>query len=190
MKLNTPALTNLIQRSLPLQDWNFTESVKTDLTIIYNSQWCRVKFVWQGWDMYTGNSISIYYGRLHAPNDKWVMTLHDMECYCWHDIKGALNFLDGLSPQQAVDQLYLGKWPNVAEQFKESELGKSLEHNQPEWLISMHAAIWEHYSLRLFKLFDLRYTDIWEQYIRFIEEYHMIAKSPKLSGYPPQDQIC
>ncbi len=193
LELQCRALTQMVEEFLYTEKWRFELSasfVTPTPTIIYDSEWCRVKFVWQGWDTYTGNSVAIYYGRSHAPNDKLVMALNNMNCYCWHDIRTVLNFLDGLSPQEAVDRLYLGNWPNVAEQFKMSELGISLEANQPEWLIRIHSVIWEHYGLRLFALFDLRHPETWEQYVQFIEQYHIIAKSIKLSGYPPQGQIC
>ncbi len=48
-----------------------------------------------------GNSISIYYGRLHAPNEETTMIWNGEECHCWHRFELALHFLDGRTPEYA-----------------------------------------------------------------------------------------
>ena len=177
---------------LPLEQWGFQYSkrlVKLYSDVIYNSEWCRVKFMWLGTDLYGGDTIAIFYGRLHALDDEKIMTWNGEKCYCWHSVENSLNFLDGMSPQEAVEAKR--KWPRVMEQFQQSELGKSLTgvRRQPEWLIRMHAAVWEYYGNRLFELFDLRHPELWDEYTQFTKEFYVIkGLSPNIS--PPQNQIC
>lgn len=112
------------------------------------------------------------------------------ECYCWHRVNEALNFLDGLSPKETKEQLYVhGRWPRVMEEFRQSEIGKNLESNHPEWLTRMHAAVWEHYGQRLFELFSLRRPGTWHNYSRFIKEYYEI-KGIHSDIIPFQYKIC
>jgi hypothetical protein len=128
-----------------------------------------MKIVWDGWDVYVGDMISIYYGRLHAPDDKNVISWNGEEYYCWHDLNEPLLFLDRLSPREAAERSIHGPRPNAMDIFDKSVLGKSLAHKQPEWLVRMHASIWEHYGQRLFELFDLRCPEIWREYTDFIK---------------------
>ncbi len=189
-------MDKLAQTFLNIKDWGFHESVRISETkfpkIIYDSQWCRLKFVWDGWEMYGGYTISIYYGRSHAPDNKPSITWNGEECFCWHDIDNALNFLDGLSPQESVDQMRVHhRWPHVMEQFRQSELGKSLTgtRRQPEWLTRMHAAVWGHYKIHIFELFDLRRPDLWEKYRQFMKElYDIKGRSPNIK--PSLDKVC
>ena len=192
-------LNQLLEQFLPLTRWGFQESyshilAEYRLYVIYDSEWCRVRFSLGGGDQYFGDELSISYGKLHAPNDKNYMIFKGEDCWCWHSVLNALDFLDGTTPQQAVDRLQAnGQWPWVAEHFRQSELAQNLKYNHPEWLIRMHSAIWSHYGKRLFELFDLRRPDLWEQYTRFIREYYRIKGIPApIPGYsaPPYDKIC
>jgi len=187
MRLHIPAVTNLIAHSLPLQDWGFTESAKTDSTIIYNSQWCRIKFVIEK-DI-TEDHLHIYYGRLHASDNEQIMEWNGRKCYCWYhhaDIKIALEFLDGVSPQNAY------KWRRqplpLFESYFNSEFAKSID-NAEERYLKLHAMIWEHYGTRFFELFDLRRPDLWEKYTQFIKEFYKI-KGLNPDVIPSRDQIC
>jgi len=176
---------------LPLQKWGFNESarfVTTSPKLIYDSEWCRVKFLWDGWEMYGGNTISIDYGRLHAPDDSPKMKWKGEECYCWHREELALHFLDKRSPDYAANMIYSHA---LIQDYKDSELGKSLggKRRQPEWLVRMQAMIWEHYAPRLFELFDLRRPELWEQYRQFVKEVYAIkGLIPEIK--PPEDKIC
>jgi hypothetical protein len=38
--------------------------------------------------------------------------------------------------------------------------------------LKLHAAIWEHYGLQFFELFDLRRAEEWKAYIQFLTEYY------------------
>jgi hypothetical protein len=178
-------MDRLAQTFLDLKRWNFQETFRVSPRIIYNSEWCRVKFVWAGWEMPGGYSMSIYYGRLHAPSDDAYMLSNGMKCYCWHSIGHVLHFLDGRRPDYAAKMDYSHDLTN---QFRQSELGESIRY-QPEWLIRMHSVVWKHYGQHLFELFDLRRPDLWEQYRKFIKEMYAIQG---LIAHidPPQDQIC
>lgn len=140
----------------------------------------------------TERQMHIYYGRTHALNDKWVMDWNGEDCHCWHNDLDALRFLDGLSPQEAVDQLRVhGQQPHIAEQFRRSALGKKLDRDyHAEWMARMQATIWEHYGQRLFELFDVRHPELWKQYGRFIAEFHKISGSKAIPGFPSDNKIC
>jgi hypothetical protein len=190
-ELNARKMADLAERFLPFDSWGFGQSdriITSFPCVAYDSEWCRLQLTWGGWDPYAGYTMSIYYGRLHAPIDKAVILWNGQECYCWHQVNEALNFLDGLSPQEAVNQLHVhGQWPSVMEQFRQSEIGKGLERNQPEWIIRMHASVWEHYGRRLFELFDLRHPELWEQFRQFLKEFYE-AKGTILIFDPPRYQ--
>jgi hypothetical protein len=172
MRLDIDTVTSLVSSSLPLSDWGFTESVKTELTVIYNSQWCRIKFLIDR-DM-TKDYLYVYYGRLHALDNEQVMKWDGESCYCWHnhlDIRRALEFLDGVSPQNAH------KWQRTPlplfEDYFNSKLTKSID-NIEERSIKLHSKIWEQYGVRFFELFDLRRPDLWNQYLEFLKEYYRL----------------
>lgn len=175
---------------LDLTRWGFKESYRSSESgkLIYDSERCRVDFVWGGWDPLGGNSISIYYGRLHAPNEKAIMIWNGEECYCWHRFELALHFLDRLTPLDASKTIYTH---NVIKQYKQSDLGQSLtgKRCQPEWLVQMHATVWKSYAPRLFELFDLRRPDLWKQYQQFLKEVYDI-KGRSSSVKPPLDKVC
>jgi hypothetical protein len=185
-------MAHLAERFLPLKKWGFDETYRSskDGRLILNSQWCRVKFLWSGWEAQVGNSINIFYGRLHASNDHQVMAWNKEDCYCWHGLTGreVLNFLDGLSPQEAVFQK---GFPQIIMQFRKSELWKNLagKRCQPELTVKMNAVVWEYYGTRLFELFDLRRSDLWEQYRKFLKEYYDIkGRNPNIN--PSLDKAC
>lgn len=184
-------MNRLAQTYLNLEHWGFKESARfhsTSPKIIYESEFCRLNFFWEGWDYGLGYSMGILYGRLHAPDDEISIVWQGRECHCWHHIEPALHFLDGTNPQDAAKMYYRS---HVIHRFRLSELGKSLaeKHYQPEWLIRAHSAVWEHYGQRLFELFDLRRPKIWEKYQVFIRDVFKI-KGLKQYIKPPQDQIC
>ena len=53
-----------------------------------------------------GNSISIYYGRLHAPSEVATMIWNGEEYHCWHREDYGLHFLDGHTPALAAQLKY------------------------------------------------------------------------------------
>jgi hypothetical protein len=183
-------MTRVSQSFLNLAGWGFIESYRSDRLgrLIYNSEWCRISFLWGGWDYRGGNNIHIRYGRLHAPNEKATMIWNGEECHCWHDFDHALHFLDGRTPEYTSKKLYSH---SLIEKYKQSDLGQSLtgKRSQPEWLTRMHATVWEHYGERFFELFDLRLPDLWDRYREFLKEYYDIeGRFPEIK--PPLDKVC
>ena len=194
-------LIQMLESILNFEYWGFKQtysglSNEAYPFVIYDSKWCRVKFALRAGEKYRGDEMSVSYGRLHAPNDKGVMIWNGEECFCWNPWLEALYFLDGLSPQEAVNKLRdKAEWPRVAEQFKQSKLGKELARpKHPEWMTRMHAAIWEAYGERLFELFDLRKPDLWNQYRLFgIKFYHFLFPDGLIApipGHPSPYNIC
>jgi len=181
-------MTRVSQSFLDLALWGFRQSYQSGKTgnLIYDSEICRVNFVWGGWDYGGGNSISIYYGRLHAPNEEATMIWNGEECHCWHRFEQALHFLDGHTPADAVK---LNFSHSITAPYYEAEFRQNFHRRQPEWLTRMHAAVWEHYGKRFFELFDLRRPDLWQQYRQFLKEYYDIeGRIPAIK--PPLDKVC
>jgi hypothetical protein len=183
-------MSQVAESFLKLESWGFKESYRSAKPgkLIYDSEWCRINLVWGGWDPLGGNSISIHYGRLHAPNEEATIIWDGEECHCWHRFELALHFLDGRTPENASKMIYTHP---LIQQYKSSELGQSLagKRRQPEWLAREHATIWQHYGKRLFELFDLRRPDLWEKYRQFLKEvYDIKGRSAHIE--PPLDRIC
>jgi len=183
-------MTRIAQSYLDLDSWGFQESFRAFNLgkLIFDSKWCRLSLIWGGWDPRGGNSISIYYGRLHAPNEKTTMIWNSEECHCWHRFELALHFLDKRTPEYASKTMYTH---NLIEQYKRSELGQSLtgKRRQPEWLAQMHLTIWQHYGNHFFELFDLRRPDLWQQYQQFLKEvYDIEGRIPEIE--PSLDKVC
>ncbi len=189
-------LIELLERILNFEKWIF-HRVYTQLrkgiapTVIYDSKLCRVQFVLESGERYQGARLSVYYGRLHAASDNFDMVFNGESSHCWHQVQNLLNFLDGLSPQESVDQLKIkNQWSRIQEEYKQSDVGKNLESsNHPEWMARMHQAIWEYYGNRFFELFDIKNPTQWEKYVSFNREYHKIYGSTNWV-IPPLDKIC
>ena len=106
----------LAESYLNLERWGFQESIRFDEAgdlivplVIYNSQSCRVKIVFNEWHpphQSKDYTVDVYYGRLNAPNDKNVIVTNNEECHCWHGINKALHFLDGRTPEYAAKNLF------------------------------------------------------------------------------------
>jgi hypothetical protein len=190
------AVLQLIERNLQVEQWRFrrtfTNFAKTSsILAIYDSEWCRVSFlVSRGRDP-EDDEVSIEYGRLHAPNEEPFMVWQGEECNCWHHILDALRFLDGLSPLQAMEQARIrNELPRVIAEFRDSPDGqKLLQEYPPEYAVKQEAAIWEHYGIRLFELFDLRRPDLWDEFRAFLREYHRLLGTKTLYG-PPEENVC
>jgi hypothetical protein len=181
-------MLRVAQNYSALDSWGFRESYRsvTDKRLIFDSEWCRIKFVWGGWDYGSGNSISIYYGRLHAPNESVTMIWKDEECQAWHGFEHALHFLDKRSP---VDAAKMNFSTPLTNKYYEDEFSQKYYRRQPEWLMAMHQEIWEHYGKKFFEVFDLRRPDLWEQYRRFLKEFYDVqGRIPFIK--PAMDKVC
>lgn len=171
-----------------LDSWGFKESYRSvkNPQLIYDSEWCRIALVWGGWDYGSGNSISIHYGRLHAPNESATMIWSGEECHAWHKLRLPLLFLDGDSPDKAARMK--ASAPLTSKYYEEKYLQK-FYRRQPEWLVTMHMEIWEHYGKKFFELFDLRRPDLWEHYCQFLKEFYDIEGRSSFIK-PPMDKVC
>lgn len=190
------ALIELIEANLDVKRFNFYLSFTkfanlTNIEVIYDSEWCRISFMFSREIFPERDELTIQYGRLHAPNEKPFMIWQGEECNCWHRILAPLRFLDGLSPVEAVQQVMVQKeLPPVVENFRQTKHGKKLlSEYPPKYGIALHSVLWEHYGQRLFELFDLRRPDLWEEYRQFIREYHRLLGTKTNYG-PPEENIC
>jgi len=185
-------IADITERFLDLKRWGFQESARLQTRhtrVIYNSEWCRIQLLLTDRRRFGGfETIGIYYGRLHAPNEGMLMIWNGQQCHCWHRIDNtALHFLDGLSPEEAAERQGL---PPIMDEFLQSDLAKSITY-YPEQTARMHAVVWEHYGQRLFDLFDLRQSDLWEEYSQFVREFYEIngqGSNPIFN--PPLYRIC
>ena len=171
-----------------IKEWKFSESFRSisEKKLIYDSEWCRINIIFLGWDPMGGNSISIYYGRHHAPNETATMVWEGEECHTWHDFIPALYFLDGILPAEAAK---MKASHQLTDKYYDEEFLKTYHRRQPEWLMKMHMDIWDHYGVRFFELFDLRQPVIWSNYRVFLKEYYDI-KGRRKSIVPSMDKVC
>jgi hypothetical protein len=181
-------MLRLTQGFPDLNTWGFKESYRSveSRVLIYDSEWCRMSITWGGWDYLGGNSISIHYGRLHAPNESSKMNWNGEECYAWHEFECPLHFLDGRSPADATKMEFSHPLTN---KYYEEEYRQKYHRRQPEWLMRMHTEVWGHYGRKLFELFDLRQPNLWEQYRGFLKEFYDIkGRIPFIK--PAMDKVC
>jgi hypothetical protein len=180
-------MTRLAQDILTLSSRGFKESYQSAQSgkLIYDSVWCRINLLWVGQEPGSNNTMHIFYGRHHAPNEGTTIFFNGEECYCWHDIPYILHFLDGRIPAEAARLKYSHA---LTDSFYEDELSQKYR-SQPEWLAHMHVTIWQHYGQRFFDLFDLQQPDLWAQYQRFLKAVYEIAGRKPTFG-PPRDKVC
>jgi hypothetical protein len=185
-------LIAFLESIMDFKKWGFKQSYVHSPEIIYNSQWCRVKFYFDYYAVYPHPHIGMYahYGRVHAPNNDYFMIYKGEKCWCWHELDLPLRFLDDMTPKEAADEwnAYL-RWPPGIRQFIETTIDKKI--HSPEWNIRIQHVSWEHYGQRLFELFDLRQPALWERYNQFVKEFYKIIDSRSyVDGAPPRDRIC
>lgn len=108
------------------------------------------------------------------------------ECHAWHKLRLALLFLDGRSPAQAANMKGSSLLTST---YYEDEYRQKFNRRQPEWLLSMHMEIWEHYGKSFFELFDVRRPDLWERYRQFLKEFYDIEGRSSFIK-PPFDKVC
>ena len=181
-------MARIAENFLVLPSRGFTESFRTTQPgiLIYDSEWCRIRFYWEGWDPGRGNSINLRYGRLHAVNEGSKMLWNGEKCHCWHRVEHALHFLDGRTAAEAVE---LGFSHALTTPFYQEDVLEKYSRQQPEWLAQMHVTIWQHYGQRLFDLFDLRQPDLWQGYRQFLKEvYDITGRIPEIT--PSMDKVC
>lgn len=189
-------LKSLVEGVLDFKKWGFQQTYihideKELPHIIYDSNNCRARFSYVGGDSNIGFIVKVYYGRLHASNENFLLKWEGMQCGCWHQVNRALHFLDGLSPKEAAENVQNNIWPHILEKYRNSKLGKKLEHdNHREWIIRMHSTIWNYYGNKLFEIYDLYQPDLWEQYTNYLRSYYKIQGVSPYPGTPGNDHIC
>jgi hypothetical protein len=133
-----------------------------------------------------GDDLQVYYGRLHAPDNKRYIEWNNDDCRCWHNLNLVLKFLDGVNPSEVTKmKSYYSR--GVKELF-DSELIKNTQ--QPEWMARLHATAWEYYGNRLFDLFDLHHPDLWKRYTLFVKEFYRFNPISFNPASPARDKIC
>jgi hypothetical protein len=148
----------LINQYLDLKRWGFVESYfqvvgKDTPLIIADNPSCRVRFLFQIRDYgdYRERDVPVLYGRLHATNTGEDLPWNGKAARCWHVLwYYVLDFLDGLSPVEAVDQLNRQVAPRILEEF---------ERSYPAW------ELWGDVRTRY-----LRKPERWDAYVRFHNE--------------------
>jgi hypothetical protein len=181
-------MTRIADKFMNLTRRGFKVSYRSEKPgkLIYDSEWCRISLIWGGWDQFGGNSMHIFYGRLHAPDEQFTMIWQGEECNCWHELDYVLHFLDGRTPAEAAK---LDVSHPTTDPFYKDEFAQGFRRRQPEWLAQMQVTIWQQYGQRLFDIFDLRRPELWQQYRQFLKEvYDIHGRDSDIR--PPMDKVC
>ena len=188
------ALIQLIEENLEIKRWNFrltfTKFIEPrNIRIIYDSEWCRIRFLFSRMHYPETDEILIEYGRLHAPNEKSLILWDGELCRCWHNILDPLRFLDGLNPKEAYEQAIIDKQlPSAVRYFRDSQRGgELLKEYPPKSAIVLQATLWKTYGKKLFELFDLRHPYLWEEYREFLRWYYKLLG---LKSKRPPENVC
>jgi hypothetical protein len=190
----TQTLIDYAEKFMPLKKYGFDKSTQfltkdREPTVIYDSEFCRVKFFmeleYSQYGPYYSYKSLILYGRLHALNDNHLMKWNNEICTCWHsDMPLIVSFLNGDSPQLAAE--------NRRETFQalDDYLHKDIPTtNQIEYPFRLHSKIWNAFGKKLFNLFDLRQTELWKEFTQFNNEYWNILDDKSNTSFS-QKKIC
>ena len=184
-------LVRLIKQDLHLERWGFTvASRKMDakaIEVIIQSDHCKVDVICTRDNSHLC-SFDLAYARLHAPDQGAYMMYEGQKCICWHYLfSGILDFLDGMTPEEAVNSHWSGKKIIGLEQEpKIANLGKY----NPERTLYFHDEIWTRYAPELFQLFDLRDQTLWKKYYEFNKEYVRLVFKHPTQRIPSREMIC
>jgi hypothetical protein len=185
-------LVRLIKQDMHLERWGFSITKKgvssKVIRVVLCSEICKVKLFCTR-DNGQLCSISLDYARLHAPDEEGTYMFHeDQKCICWHNLFfGVLDFLDGMTPEEAVNSHWSGKRIIGLEQEpKIANLGKY----NPERTLYFHDEIWTRYAPELFQLFDLRDQTLWKKYYEFNKEYVRLEFKGSTQLSESWDLIC
>ena len=168
------------------ESWGFDKNIRlpNKLTVIYDSEFCRVKFALRPSDYGPVYATYIFYGRLHAPDDQQYMQWNNENCLCWHsNITGlTLPFIEGISPQQLAENSG-DIWQSLEKDFN------VFPSDYVQHPLSLHSKIWGKYGKRLFSIFDLRNPELWEEYSKYSNEYNE-ARHKKWNISHAIEKIC
>ena len=188
------ALLRLIEENLEIKRWNFrltfTKFIEPrNIKIIYDSEWCRIKFMFSRMHYPETDEILVEYGRLHAPNEESLIPWNGDMCRCWHNILDPLRFLDGLTPSEAYEQAIVdNQLPSAVRYFRDSQRGQELlKEYPPKSAIALQSTLWKTYEKKFFELFDLRRPYLWEEYRDFLKAYYKLLG---LKSRRPPENVC
>lgn len=184
-----PSLIRAIRQHLDYQRWGFkiihSGKLLNSSGIILQSEFCKVK-IWTLRDRpYEEPEVYFSYGRLHAPNEDDLTIWNGEKCHCWHDVKGVLNFLDGLTPQEVAKN---PRTPSFLYDFYDKNKFRGWSRTEME--VRRQAAVWEQYGQRLFRLFDLHHPEVWQKYSVFYKELYDIRTTYPDHSITPVYKIC
>jgi hypothetical protein len=188
------AFLSLIEENLEIERWGFRLTFSKfleprNIIVIYDSKWCRMRFLFSRMHYPETDEILIEYGRLHAPNERSLILWEGEMCHCWHNILDPLRFLDGLTPKEAYEQTILtNQLPSAVRYFRDSPRGvELLQEYPPKSVIVLHSTLWKTYEKKLFELFDMRRHYLWEEYREFLRGYYRLLGLK--SSHPPEN-VC
>ena len=186
-------VSNAAYEYLPLNVFGFQETYRDDTYVILNSEWCRID-LHSGWEMHPYNhreilyELSVYYGRLHAPNQISKMEWNSEECECWLHLSWnhVLEFINKNFPRQQRPASYGEANKRIS--------GIEMLPNEIHRRLAVEAEIWKHYTPELFELFDLRHPELWEQYRAWLKACYIAegrneAEDEK-KGFVPYYRVC
>ena len=187
----------LLESIMNFKKWGFKQSYLSIShgifpVTVYDSEWCRVRFSFEhSGERFPDPDIRLdtRYGRSHAVDHDFFLTIEGDVYWCWHDVNDALRFLDGMTPQEAAHEWkeYRRQPPYVMNTIQ-ALVDRNIPH--PEREIRTQAAVWQHYGHKLFLIYDLRKPKVWEEYLKFMREFHALIGSESHFGMPPLDKIC
>lgn len=184
---NYEIFIDYVEKKLPLEKWGFSKSPQLSTgDVIYDSEFCRVKFELSQFNYHPLLETIIYYGRLHAPNNEKHISWNGEKCLCWHsNIHITLPFIEGINAQQLADGNAGEIWQSLVNNLKVDY--PSFDYL--EYPLRFHAKIWEHYGENLFSIFDLRKPEIWEKYSKYSSVYNEAVKK-RLNLSRDIEKIC
>jgi hypothetical protein len=196
VKKDLEFLTKTLGRFLDFRHWGFdTVHVNVKGTIyglLYISEKCKVQFSAFRERSYAEPEVHVAYGRLHAQDEQASIDWQGEKCWCWHDVRHLISYLDGKNSKDMSEQDF---WlPNIYKKFLEA---RKVGWGDEEFVARFHSATWDKYGQRLFDLLDVRYPDLWKGYSDFLTEYYQIKeekyKAQRTTLYPidpPSYKVC
>jgi hypothetical protein len=167
-------ITEMVNKNLSPEEWGFSQNPRFPNnnqkgTVIYNSDFCRIKFVLESSDYFPQHDTRIFYGRLHAPDNEPSMMWNGKNCRCWHPmiVGVTIPFIEGISPQHLAQN-----GSEICRSLVETLNVHHPSSDMVEYPLRLHAKIWERYKEKLFYIFDLRNPELWEEYSKYSNEYN------------------
>lgn len=184
-----PALVRAVRRHLDFERWGFrivhSGKLLNYSAIILQSEFCKLK-IWTVRDRpYEEPEVYFAYGRLHAPNEDYLATWNGEKCHCWHDLREVLNFLYGPTPQEISKNTRV---PGFLYDFYDRNKFKGWSRAEME--VRRQAVAWKQYGQGLFELFDLRRSDLWQNYSVFQKEMYDLTVTYTDRSATPRYKIC